>query len=421
LRNSNSKQPPAFSDNEFAPMVGVQSVFKLFALQIAIGDAFGPSGRRPAPAFTSFIQQYNREYREGSDEYDHRRAIYEKRVKEADQLNLRPRRLWTAGINHLTDWTDEELRRLRGWKGVAGPRVGSVSRHSGGMSLRQTARASPLPEEISWAHLNATNSIRNQGSCGSCWAIASVLSLEANNEIHRKNGRTFSAQELVNCVPNNHHCGGSGGCDGATVELALDYALKHGLSDNSETPYAGVDLKCSKDLSLLEGVGETDDLEHFLAAGVHSASEHSRGPSAFGLVGWERLPENKYEPLMRAVVERGPVAVSVAATAWSSYILGVFNHCDVDAVIDHAVTLIGYGRDDDLKEKFWLIQNSWGNDWGEHGLIRILRRDSDETECGVDHQPEDGTGCDGGPTQVPVCGMCGILYDSVVPHFAKVE
>jgi len=401
----------------------MQLVLNFFALQVAVSEAFGPSGRRPAPAFTSFIQQYNREYREGSDEYEHRRTIYERRVKEASSFNDRPRRLWTAGINHLTDWTDEELSRLRGWKGVAGRRAGVVSRHNGGMSLRQTARATPLPEEISWAHLNATSKIRNQGACGSCWAIASVLSLEANNEIHQKNGRTFSAQELVNCVPNSHHCGGSGGCDGATVELALDYTLRHGLNDDSETPYAGVDLKCSKDLSLAEGVGATqsDELEQIVAAGLHNAGESSKGPSAFGLTGWERLPENKYEPLMRAVVEHGPVAVSVAATAWSSYMQGVFDHCDADAVIDHAVTMIGYGKDDDLKEKFWLIQNSWGNDWGEHGRIRILRRDSDETECGVDRQPEVGTGCDGGPTQVPVCGMCGILYDSVVPHFASLE
>merc|ERR1719329_1759923 len=159
------------------------------------------------------------------------------------------------------------------------------------MSLRQTARATPLPEEISWAHLNATSKIRNQGACG---------------------------------------------CDGATVELALDYTLRHGLNDDSETPYAGVDLKCSKDLSLAEGVGATqsDELEQIVAAGLHNAGESSKGPSAFGLAGWERLPENKYEPLMRAVVEHGPVAVSVAATAWSSYMQGVFDHCDADAVID---------------------------------------------------------------------------------------
>merc|ERR1740117_1033061 len=97
---------------------------------------------------------------------------------------------------------------------------------------------------------------------------------------------------------------------------------------------------------------------------------------------------------------------------------GVFDHCDRDAVIDHAVTLIGYGGDKTLDEKFWLVQNSWGADWGEEGRIRVLRSDGDQSEtCGVDRQPEVGTACKGGPKEVTVCGMCGILYDSVVPHF----
>lgn len=80
------------------------------------------------------------------------------------------------------------------------------------------------------------------------------------------------------------------------------------------------------------------------------------------------------------------------------------------------MTLIGYGKDDD---KFWLIQNSWGADWGDAGRVKLLRRDSDESECGTDKQPEVGTGCDGGPKEVKVCGMCGILYDSVVAKFEK--
>merc|ERR1719330_1548922 len=63
----------------------------------------------------------------------------------------------------------------------------------------------------------------------------------------------------------------------------------------------------------------------------------------FGMVGWKRLPENKYEPLMRALVERGPVAVSAAARYWALYKLGIFDRCPKAAVIDHAVVLIAYG------------------------------------------------------------------------------
>jgi len=394
------------------------SLFNLLLLQVGSCAAVG------APAFASFIQQYSREYIEGSEEYEHRRSIYENRVKEAESLNSRPRRLWTAGVNHLTDWTDEELRRLRGWKGGAGKTNGMhgsvVSRHGHSTSLRQKGRASPLPDQISWANLNASSIIHNQGSCGSCWAVAASYALEANHEIHQKTSRTFSIQELVSCVPNTHNCGGTGGCDGATVDLAMDYVLKHGLKDSTDMPYkwpySGSDHECSENPSLGEG-SHDDDLEQIVASGVHSASNTHKALSAFGMTGWEHLPQNKYEPLMRALVEKGPVAISVAATPWQSYTAGIFDGCEPDSVIDHAVVLVGYGNDDKVKEKYWTIQNSWG-DWGEDGRIRILRRDSDETECGIDHQPEVGTGCDGGPKQVTVCGMCGILYDTIVPLFA---
>jgi len=133
--------------------------------------------------------------------------------------------------------------------------------------------------------------------------------------------------------------------------------------------------------------------------------------------GWEKLPENKYEPLKRALVEYGPVGVSLAADSWMSYSSGIFDGCEKDSIINHAVTLIGYGEETGSGAKWWQIKNSWGPDWGEGGNIRLLRRDDEESYCGTDHKPQDGSGCLGGPKEVTVCGTCGILYDTAVPHF----
>jgi len=138
------------------------------------------------------------------------------------------------------------------------------------------------------------------------------------------------------------------------------------------------------------------------------------GAAAFGMTGWETLPKNEYEPLARALTERGPVAVSVAADSWFAYESGVFNGCPKDAIIDHAVTAVGFGTDNTVK--YWEIQNSWGADWGEAGHIRIQRHEED-TYCGTNNKPEVGVACKGDSAPVPVCGMCGILFDSVVPHF----
>ena len=44
---------------------------------------------------------------------------------------------------------------------------------------------------------------------------------------------------------------------------------------------------------------------------------------------------------------------------------GVFDGCKKNAVIDHAVVLIAYGKDTSTGKKFWTIQNSWGDYFGE--------------------------------------------------------
>lgn len=278
--------------------------------------------------------------------------------------------------------------------------------------------------------------------------------MQAHSEIYRPTShRRFAAQELVNCVKNPDHCGGTGGCQGATVELAMDYIMHNGLSMPHDVRYTGSDGKCivhksveypvllqvgSKTLQKHKTVMEIHGHNHKLhghddkhqknhkghshgeeigAVGLRMGSSYGSAAQTFGLYGWERLPENQYEPLLRAVAERGPVAVSASADSWQSYQSGVFDGCKRDSVVDHAVTLIGYGKDHN--DKYWLIKNSWGKGWGMHGTIKLLRRDDDDTEkhCGIDHKPEEGTICKGGPSQVKVCGMCGILYDSVVPHF----
>merc|ERR1712113_928919 len=41
--------------------------------------------------------------------------------------------------------------------------------------------------------------------------------------------------------------------------------------------------------------------------------------------------------------------------------------------VDHAVTLVGYGHDDETGLDYWIIRNSWGESWGENGYARIQR------------------------------------------------
>eukprot|EP00418_Pyrodinium_bahamense_P006689 CAMPEP_0179023558 /NCGR_PEP_ID=MMETSP0796-20121207/6993_1 /TAXON_ID=73915 /ORGANISM="Pyrodinium bahamense, Strain pbaha01" /LENGTH=388 /DNA_ID=CAMNT_0020719475 /DNA_START=69 /DNA_END=1235 /DNA_ORIENTATION=+ len=355
------------------------------------------------PSFAEFVQLYGRSYRLGSAEWEQRRGLYEQKVSDASRHNSWPGRRWTAGVNEFWDWTAAEQLALRGWRRGALPEGGIPERSGTGRTnfLEQAA----LPREKNWTRLLAARAVRNQGSCGSCWAIASTTMLQAHTEIHTREARTFSPQQLVSCVPNPQHCGGGGGCTGATVELAMDWVMRHGCAEEYQVPYVSSDTRCPAPVQQGGSAVLADSGDKGIAA-------------AFGMHGWERLPENEYLPLMHAVVERGPVAVSVAARTWTIYAGGIFDGCAKDAILDHAVVLMGFGVDPLNGDPYWLVQNSWGTGWGEGGRIRLLRHTSNTAWCGVDDQPELGTGCDGGPEKVTVCGMCGILYDNVVPHFS---
>lgn len=362
--------------------------------------------------FKSYTSQFGKKYVGGSEEYNRRLGLFQERLQEIQAHNSKSNRLWTAGVNLLTDWTDDELKQLRGWqRGASSPR-GEL-----GLSLLGTDSQKEHPKSVDWRNLSMQDSMVDQGQCGSCWAVATSTMLQGRYEVKKGTSRTFSAQQLVNCVENPRECGGTGGCQGATVELAMDYVQNNpsGLQDAETVDYTGYDGTCAshqkykKKLSSSSFLARVDDQE-------------SAAFQQFGLKGWHKLPQNKVGPLMQAIQD-GPVAISVGADLWNAYSSGIFDSCSKDVVVNHAVVLFGYGSDDGIP--YWTVRNSWGNSWGESGYIRLLRQDTQEKEdawCGIDDNPGLGVACkdkDGKyPEKDTVCGMCGILYDSVAAHLS---
>jgi len=355
-----------------------------------------------------------RNYHRDTDEYGHRREIFRRRLDLITLHNSKETRLWTAGLNELTDRTEDELSQLRGWRRAGGP-VGHTGLAVASL-LAQSATVIEEPAEfVDWRSLSMAAEVPNQGACGSCWAVATAAMLQGRHEVQLKSNRSFSSQQLVNCVPNPHACGGEGGCNGATVELAMSYVESMGLANEEHDPYIGSDMTCKQPLTKHGGSATAS----FLAA-----AKKQHGSGRLGLQSWHKLPENKALPLMLAVAE-GPVAVSVGADEWTLYSNGIFDGCSRDAVIDHAVVLFGYGKGTHGIEKgnnYWLVRNSWGGHWGEHGFIRLLRQSTvseEDAHCGTDHDPKAGVACKPYPAKVQVCGQCGILYDSVSAHFVQ--
>lgn len=308
--------------------------------------------------FETFMAHYKRDYAHGSAEYSERYALFQERVKAMEEHNSDATRLWTAGVSHLTDRTEGELSALYGWRGHGSRRPASLL--TSDVSETEEREAA---ESIDWNNLTMAENKRDQGGCGSCWAVATAVMLETRHEAQLGKTRGFSPQELVNCVPNPQECGGQGGCAGATVELAMKYAEESGLGDDEMTPYSAIDEDCKS----------KQKPSSFLSMRSTAVSS-----TQLSLDSCNTLPPNKAGPLM------------------------------------------GYGADDSTK--YWNVRNSWGNDWGEDGHIRLLRHQTtaeDDEHCGWDHKPEDGIACKPYPEKQYVCGMCGMLFDSVSVKFQK--
>ena len=77
--------------------------------------------------------------------------------------------------------------------------------------------------------LGVVTPVKDQGYCGSCWTFAATECLESHVAISTGTLFTLSEQQFVSCVENPDQCGGTGGCSGATMELAFEYAMENGL------------------------------------------------------------------------------------------------------------------------------------------------------------------------------------------------
>eukprot|EP00388_Colpodella_angusta_P040291 GDKK01049790.1.p1 GENE.GDKK01049790.1~~GDKK01049790.1.p1 ORF type:complete len:194 (-),score=8.80 GDKK01049790.1:158-739(-) len=187
---------------------------------------------------------------------------------------------------------------------------------------------------------------------------------------------------------NPEDCGGTGGCDGATENLAFEYAVKSGgITLAKDWPYTATDGTCAFP-------EDTPRVANF---------------SSFVIV-----KGNDQDALMTAVATEGPVTIGVAADNFDFYNDGIFDGCSYTENIDinHAVQLVGYGTEGD--KAYWIVRNSWGKSWGEDGYIRLLR--DKVAQCGYDKTPQDGSACKNDPdTPVKVCGQCGLLYESSYP------
>lgn len=367
------------------------------ALVVALASAKPSLESLKGYTFESYLKDFNLSF--PKSELESRRAIFQQELARVIEHNAKGV-AWKETINKNSAYKKEELKaRFGRAKSVANVQ-GKELKHAKELPADFVIKPlSELPESVDWREKDVVSAVKDQGHCGSCWAFASTATMESHIAINSGLLFALSMEQIAMCAPNTAHCGGTGGCEGSTAELAFEYATSSsGLYEEYQygySSYYGTDYACSL------------------------PSSEDTSPVA-AIDGYVKLPNNNYTAVMNAIATVGPLAINVDASTWHAYDSGVYSGCNQETPdVNHVVVMVGYGEENG--QKYWLVRNSWSPTWGEAGYIKLARADPQVEEvCGMDVTPTDGVECEGSEdTPVRVCGTCGAIYDVSYPLNAR--
>ncbi|XP_054821647.1 pro-cathepsin H-like [Prosopis cineraria] len=282
-------------------------------------------------SFARFAHRYGKHY-ETVDEMKFRFQIFSDNLKFIRSTN-RKGLSYALGVNHFADWTWEEFKNHR---------LGAAQNCSATFKGNHKLTDDILPETKDWRKEGIVSPVKDQGHCGSCWTFSTTGALEAAYAQAFGKNISLSEQQLVDCAVafNNF------GCNGGLPSQAFEYIKYNGgLETEKAYPYTGKDEVCK-----------------FSAENV-----------AIRVLDSVNITLGAEDELKHAVAFVRPVSVAFeVVSGFRFYKKGVYtsNTCGSTPMdVNHAVLAIGYGVEDGVP--YWLIKNSWGDSWGDHGYFKM--------------------------------------------------
>jgi len=315
----------------------------LVAAAVAFGSASPPTDLEAE--FHAFAAKYGKDY--GAD-FDSRKAIFAANLAIIEEHNS-ANHGYTLALNSFADLAGKEFASM--YTGVSGkPNVTLLGTHR--------YSGAELPETVDWISKGAVTPVKDQAQCGSCWAFSSTGALEGAWQIATGKLVSFSEQQLVDCAKFRW---GNMGCSGGLQPHAFNYIEKNDLCTEGDYPYTGTNsvfTSCKASSCKVPGLSK-------------------------GLLTSYTNVDSTEQALMEALVQQ-PVSVSIEADqdVFHLYKSGIVQGSGCGSSLDHAVLAVGYGTDNGVK--YWHVKNSWTEEWGEKGYVRIIRGTD---ECGILNGP----------------------------------
>lgn len=207
--------------------------------------------------------------------------------------------------------------------------------------------------------------VKDQGSCGSCWAFAGIAEIESYFIKSHSLYLDLSEQQMVDCLPAVQR--GNLGCGGGYLDSVGYYATLYPIAQEKYYPYTATQASCNNDRI---AQGRTFQIHSYVY--IYDCIT-----------------------LANALLTLKPIGICGAIDGqWQTYVSGVVASCGT-SVGGHCVLLVGGASDgtNNVQTNYWKIRNSWGVGWGEQGYMKLYRDYTD--------------------TQKGLCGFCGSAIYSI--------
>jgi cathepsin B len=233
-----------------------------------------------------------------------------------------------------------------------------------------------------WKDCSVISNVRDQSSCGSCWAFGSVASFESRACIATGKDIKYSPEDTAFCSNAGFGCQGGNSAwnwfKSSGVVTGGDYTD----IGSGDTCYPYSLAPCAHHVPATAKYPACPSSEYPSPSCKKSCSEsdYSKSYSSDKVRATKTMSVRGEQQIMQELVTNGPMYVAFSVYAdFPTYKSGVYSHKSGSMLGGHAVTLVGYGVEDG--QKYWKIKNSWNEQWGDAGHFKIVRGTD---ECGIE-------------------------------------
>jgi len=159
------------------------------------------------------------------------------------------------------------------------------------------------------------------------------------------------------------------GCNGGFPTGAWHFFKRHGLTTEDKYPYAFPPCEHHTNGTHYKPCGKSQP-----TPSCHR--EQEKKPRYHGKSVYSVRPDK----IRHEIFKHGPVEAAFTVFAdFLTYKSGVYEHKAGEQLGGHAIKIMGWGVEDG--KEYWLVANSWNEDWGDKGTFKIARG---QDECGIE-------------------------------------